>query len=230
MKVYNSTDTSIYLYNDSIKTILKPNESVSIDCLGVVVIELKHDYSSTTMSEKEIARDHTDDSVMSLLILSHKEPYFNLVLDCKYEITCTKETEIIIRKEIIRPIYTCSYDRLYPFVTNGTVKEISHNFREKKEFENHYLHAISSSNRKVITILLIILTVLSLPILLICFLVNWIIGLVVLIGGSIVLLIVYFLGMLISKLLCKADCALVFSDFESGRIIDYFRQAHRSDT
>ena len=227
MRVYNSADSSAYVVISGSTMVLKPNESTTVDCSGTITVELKHDYSSTAMPEKEIARDHQDDSMTSLLFSAHEAPYFHLVLDCKYQIVCDEKTEITILKEIIRPTFACSYDRLYPAVNIGTVKELSCVFQEEKQFKKHYLNAISRGNKKILAILLIDLAVAILPAILICFLVNWMLGLLGLLGAAAVLAGIYFLGMLFSKLLCKADCAVVFSDFESDRIIECFSQQEK---
>lgn len=224
MNIYNSTENKVFLCGDCINVALEPGESIIVDGSDKVVIELKHDYGSSAMNKNQIASDHNDTSLMSLVLLSHKEPYFNLVLNCKYEITGAQDTEICIKKQTIRPVYSCSYDRLFPVVKKGTVKELYHIFRERKAFEKHYLNAISSGNKKVITILSVILAIGSLPILLICFLVNRIIGLIVLMSASTFVFLAFLFGTLISKMLCKADCSLIFTDFESDRIIKYFKE------
>ncbi|MBQ7799694.1 MAG: hypothetical protein IJ370_04305, partial [Oscillospiraceae bacterium] len=155
------------------------------------------------MPKKDIALDDLDTSVASLLTSSYKEPYFNLVLDCKYQITASQQAQVCIQKETIRPVYPCSYDRLYPVVADGFVNEIAYTFPERKEFENHYLKAINGTNMTIVTILVVVLAVLSLPLILLCFFSKAIIGILVTLLETVTLALVYLFGMLISKFTCK---------------------------
>ena len=72
--------------------------------------------------------------------------------------------------------------------------------------------------------LVIVLSVISLPTALFCFLVNRILGLICLVGAVVVAAVIYFLGMGLSRLFRKADCAVTFANFESDRIIRYFKE------
>ena len=224
MIFYNSTDCDVLICIDGQKIVLQPNTNVSVNCSQSVVVDLKHTYGSTAMPKKDIALDDLDTSVVSLLTSSYKEPYFNLVLDCRYQITASQQAQVYIQKENIRPVYPCSYDRLFPVVTDGVVNEIAYTFPERKTFEKHYLDAINGTNIKIVTILVIVLAVLSLPLILLCFFSKVIIGIVVALLTTITLALVYLFGRLISKFLSKAESVFVFSEFESNRIAENFRK------
>ena len=163
-----------------------------------------------------------DISLISLAVTSYKKPYFDIVLDCIYEISFTQETQVYIRKQTIRPVYSCSYDRLYPIVEHGTVKELVHTFSQREQFEKHYLDAVSSGNRKILVVLLCVLAFFSVPLLALFLLVNQLIGILAVVGTALFFLLVYFGGTLICKMMCKADCAIIFSNFESDKIINFF--------
>lgn len=219
----NTSDHKVIVCIDSKKIQLEPNERIELYCSDRITVKLSHSYSSSAMSEKEIALDDQDVSLVSLLTLSYKKPYFDIVLDSTYEMICKPDSTVYICQEKIRPSYACSYDRLYPFVEDGIVKDILYDFPEKKSYEKHYTQAVTASNRKIITILLTVLSILCLPIALICFLVNWKIGIVITLIMCLILLFIRFLGILFSKLTCAADCFLVLSDFESDKIMNYFK-------
>ena len=222
MMFHNSTNAEVLICMNGKEIALKPDANININCLGSVAVELKHSYCSTAMPVEQIALDNLDASVVSLVTSSYKEPYFNLVLDCKYQISGSQETRVCIQKETIRPVYPCSYDRLYPVVSDGIVDDIAYTFPERQSFENHYLKVISGNNMKIVTILVIVLSILSLPITLICFFANLLIGIVATILIAVVLSLVYIVGKIISKLLSKAECSFVFSEFKSDRIIKHF--------
>lgn len=230
MTFYNVTNSSVFLHNQSQKIKIEPNNSVNLDSLEKVIITLTHDYGSSAMSKKEIACDNADDSIVSLLIAPHKKPYFNVVLDCTYEVQCAQASAVYIKQETLRPVYTCSYDRLYPSVIDGTVREISHTFQERKEYEEHYQRAISGSNTKIINILLLLLAISSLPIIIISYLASFMIGLVVMLVICVALFFIRFFGMLFSRMISKADCSSVFSNFESNVIIDFFKKSRMKKT
>ncbi len=224
MKIYNSTNDTVILCIQNQKYSLNNNESLNIDVCGKVIIELKHNYYSTAMSKKYIASDTYDDAIISLILFPHRSPYFNIVLDCKYEILCTDETELVIEKQVIRPSHFCSYDRLYPTVNNGEINILSHTFSERQNFEKHYIEAISSSNNNIIKILLVVIAIFMIPIILICFLVNLWFGFISLFAAVLFFLIVKYASNLFNKAFCKVDCKLIFDDFDSSRIIKYFEE------
>lgn len=218
----NETDNYVHLRVNDIDKTLAPNETSEICCSSPVTVSLTHSYVSTALSEKDIAYDDLDASLVSLVIAPHKKPYFDIVLDCVYQIEFEQETEVRIQNERIRPIYHCSYDRLYPLIEQGRVIEKTHTFKQKKEFEQHYLNAISRANRKIVTILLIILALICLPLVILFLKANLLVGCVTVVVVSAILSFVGFIGNLICKLICKANCSLVYSDFESDRIIGHF--------
>lgn len=224
MFFHNITDGNIHICINGRKEILEPGKTIRIDCSSPVKVFLSHSYDSKALSKKEIMCDDIDVSLISLAIASYKKPYFDIVLDCVYEISFIQDTQVYIRKDTIRPVYPCSYDRLYPVVECGTVKELVHTFSQKEQFKKHYLDAVSSGNRKILVILLCVLAFFSVPLLALFLLVNHLIGIFAVIGTALFFLLVYFLGTSICKLMCKADCAIVFSNFESDKIISFFKK------
>lgn len=225
MIFHNASNCAVFLHVQSSKIKLEPHENVTIDIANKVIVTLTHDYNSSAISKKEIAFDNMDDSLVSLIIAPHKKAYFNIVLDCVYEIQGSTNSEIYIKQEMIRPVYACSYDRLYPSINDGSIKEVSYTFSEREKFEEHYLSAISSNNQKIVVILTLILFLLSLPIVILTFLANIILGGVATVVIVLGLLLIYFFGLLVVKLICKADCLAIFSNFESLKIIEYFRKS-----
>lgn len=221
MKIHNCADCAAYVAVGNDSFMLTPGESAIYDYDGTITIELRHDYGSTAMPEKEMAEYFSPDSVIRLCFLSCRDPFFQLVLDSEYEIS---GAEIEIRKEVIRPIDTCSYDRLYPLVRDGTVKELSYVIPEERAFKQLYLNAVCRSNRDIHAMHLIVISGLLLPISLFGFLIDQMIGLICLVGVVVVVAVAYFLGKLFSRQRSKADCSSFYANFRSGRIIRYFKE------
>ena len=225
MQFYNDTNCQVILTIGSSQTLLMPRQSVDIECDGEVDITLKHEYKSTCLTKDEIARDDMDTSLVSTLLSSYKPPYFNIVLDISYRLQCQNDAIIHIQREKIRATYYCAYDRFYPNVSEVKVIDNSHTFDEKQQFEEHYKSATQKGSKKIIKILLAVLSILSIPIIVLLSVINILLGTIALILSSIAVGAIALASFLISKLFNKVDYKLVLSDFESDKITAYYFDA-----
>ena len=189
------------------ETIINTEERVYFSNHGRIVVTLKHDYSSSVMPEKEIRLDDVDVSAVSLLTAPYKEPYFQIVLDCIYEVTCFEDTILYIRQETINNIFL---SKIQP--------------KERVKYEKHYMNAITKNHKITGIVILLLITLCAFPILIIAFLAKPIAGFVLFMLLCGILVIGRIIIKLISNLICKAECAFVFADFDSNKIIRYFQE------
>lgn len=224
MLLFNCCDDNVFCEIDGRQILLQANSTAEIDCKDEYIITLKHNYKSRAMSIKQISKDDMDTSAVSLLLSGYKDPYFDIVLTCTYKIKVKNDSEIHIKKEIIRPVYTCSYDRLYPVICNGTVDDVMYVFPERKLFESHYKKAVGIGNKTIINILCIVLFVFSMPIILISLLSRTVLGAVIAVLNVMLLLLIKAVGMLIAGLISNIDYSIVFREFDSQRIMEHFKK------
>ncbi len=229
MHFCNKTSRSVFLKIHSEEYCLQPQESKEIECPERFHLSLRHSYGSTALSKREIAADFMDDSVVSLLISSYKKPYFELVLDCVYEVTVSNASTIDIHRTTIRPVYSCSYDRLHPVSQGCQIRMDSCDFSERKHYEKCCLDAVCSGNKTILTVLLIVLGVAELPLILLCALAKTWLGVVYIAVMLLVLAVVYWVGNGITKAFRKAEWQSVVNHFESQRIIQYFQSSTTND-
>ena len=225
MIFHNTTQSQVFLTIDSHEFTLLPDESVEVNCQETAYIDLRHIYKSTALSEKEIRADDNDISLISLALSSYQPPYFNIVLHSQYRISCGIDSVIQIQQQKIRPTYTCAYDRLYPCISHGFVEDLSQDFPEKELFKQHYRRAKKSGAKQILTILSIIASILSLPLIALLTAARPLIGIVSLLLFLIGLIAIWAIGLCVNALVAKADYAFVFKNFESDTIIQFFSDA-----
>lgn len=224
MLFYNATDETVKLCIDSLEKELKAKESFGFECANEISFTLKHSYQSTALSKEEIRRDNADDSIISLAFSSYKKPYFNVVLDTHYVINANSDAIINIRKEIIRPVYECEYDRLYADVAGGAISKVNYGFIERETFKKYYYEAISEDKKTFISILLVLLCIVGLPLLLLLFAVNLVLGSIAALVSVGLFISVKKIGEAILSAICKADRARIDSRFQSENIAKFFRR------
>jgi hypothetical protein len=133
---------------------LLPNETVETPYEGTFDMMLCHTYGSTCLSQEEIAKDDVNLSVMCLSTLMQRPPYFQLVFDSCYRVTCERCATIRIRREQIRPTYYSAYDRLCPLIDFGLLCELSHTFPERAAFIDLFAKATAKTSHRAITVIL----------------------------------------------------------------------------
>ena len=173
----NATDEEIRIIVEENSVALMAGEIFECSYTGEVKFILKHTYESSALPKKDIVRAESDDSVVSLLIASYQEPYFKVVLDSCCVAEVCENTRINILKEIVRPVYECSYDRLYVEVPDENLSEINYTFSERERFERYYNEAISENGEKTVSVIFTVLAVLALPLPILLLFVKWYIGL-----------------------------------------------------
>ena len=229
MEIRNASGCSVIMTVGCSKIILKKGEKAYVEYTDGLVLKFEHNYHSYALSEKEIANDDTDMSILSLLTLSHKPPYFTLVLDSAYSINTTDQAVITIHREKMRSEYTCAYDRFYPQISEGSVKDISHTFKEREEFEQRYKNATSGGFKKVFKIFLIVISAVELVFSCFLMLVNFIFGLVTLILSAIATAIIAIAVKFFVSLYFKASNKMVFKNFENEKIIKDYCMAKKEN-
>ena len=177
--------------------------------------------------EDEIDIDVNDDDLL-WLVGENKKAVFNVALNSTYELRVSEETDIEIQRECIRPIYTCSYDRLYPTVSDGVCREVSCCFPERMRFEKVYRATREKYYKQILNVLTIPCVLLGVFITILPFLTGTTAGRI---GGVVfgilsatAIFLLRLIGSGIVKYLCKLDCKTTFSQFESQKILSYFKQ------
>lgn len=221
----NKTKRTVYLSVGTERAALEPSGSISLKHQEVLLVTLSHDYGSTAMSEMEIISNEIDNSDLRWFAGHENKPVFYIVPDCAYEMRLPADAQVDICRETLRPSYACAYDRLYPVASAGTVREVSCLFSERQSFEKRYQKAMEKPKKTALNILLICVTVLGVLIALLACMARTVAGgifamVTVLITG-IALLLLRLVGSVIITQLCKAECRILFSDFESDKIISY---------
>lgn len=228
MTFNNKTDRSVFLCIGQDRVELKPEERVSVPWSETVLISLSHDYGSTAVQPHEITNSDVNDDDLRWLVGENKKAVFNIALNSTYELRVSEEADIEIQRERIRPIYTCSYDRLYPAVSDGVCREVSCCFPERMSFEHLYRTTREKYFKKILNVLTIPCVLLGVFITILPFLTGTkagrIGGVVFGILAAIAILVLRLIGSAIVKLLCKLDCKTTFSQFESQKILSYFKQ------
>jgi hypothetical protein len=228
MTFNNKTDRSVFLCIGQDRMELKPEECVSVPWSETVLITLSHDYGSTAMQPHEITNSDVNDDDLLWLVGENKKAVFNVALNSTYELRVSEETDIEIQRECIRPIYTCSYDRLYPAVSDGVCREVSCCFPERMRFEKVYRATREKYYKQILNVLTIPCVLLGVFITILPFLTGTtagrIGGVVFGILSAIAIFLLRLIGSGIVKYLCKLDCKTTFSQFESQKILSYFKQ------
>lgn len=224
MEFKNISNASALLSIERKQIMLSPGETVEVVCAANPMISLSHDYPSSSLTVEEIRHGEAanNTSVLDLLFVESRPPYFQIVLDSTYQLFCPGDATVSIRREKLRPRYFCVYDRFFPDISQGEILEIKHNFSEKPEFINRYKQAVDNSKKGAISALVSILAILGLPIAVLILLANLTIGIIVWTIGIIGLVAVYFIANHIVQAINETEQKVVLSNFESEQITKHF--------
>lgn len=225
--IFKNASSAQVLFTLGQKQILiAPKETIDIDCCSNPFFCLGHTYRSTSMSLNEIKQDDLSfTSIVDVMIAGHRPPYFHIVLDSEYRLECSENATVTLRRERLRPCYACEYDRIYPYVDEGDIKELSCTFQEKPAFTKLYLDAVGKSNKNILRLLIIVMIVFSVPCIGLVLLSNVIVGIALLLLGMLLFGSIYFAGRCVADAIARAECRTVLTDFESDRIMLYYRRA-----
>lgn len=186
MKFRNVSPVSVIIQVDEREFYLNVHDTVEISCAPETAFVLKHTYKSTALSEKEIAADLSNDSLVSLAVAPYHEPFFRIALDGHYILHNETDSIILIQRHYLSPAYGVMYDRLYPIVDAQSSLSESYSFAEREAFIARYLNATGNSlpSKKVFATILKILAILAIPFLAFT---TWRAGVLGFLGGSLLL-------------------------------------------
>lgn len=222
MLFQNDSQVPVILTVNGVSTQIESGDATEIACGSNPCIRLQHNYQSTSLSSKEIAKDSMNDSLLSVIYSGNLPPYFQVVVNSVYQLECSPHTTVNIQRERIRPTYACKYDRFFPQVSEGLVHEVSHTFSEREAFTRLYKAAVGRENRKAVKLLIIIAVILSLPLWILVLLSNIIAGLILVAIETAVLVGAWFAGCWLADLISGVDYKIVLSDFESNKIVKHY--------
>ncbi len=224
MIIQNVSSIPVLAMFNGTEIVLTAGETREISCLGKMNLVLKHTYGSSALSMQEISKDLSGDSLIGLMLSSYHDPYFKIALVSDYSIVCSETTLIKIQRQKLRPSYSCFYDRLTIQILEGKVLYEKYDFDEKEQFKLLYNQALYHSHRSARVFEKILGFCATLTFLLLIYL-SIKVGILGFIGGGL-LLGLFLIPLIIIKVIVKAttkvDGNMVFSDFESDKIIKYF--------
>lgn len=226
MIIENVSSITVLAVFNGTEIVLKAGEAREISCLGKINLVLKHTHGSSALSMQEISKDLSSDSLVGLMLSSYHDPYFKIVLNSEYSIVCSETTLIRIQRQKLRPSYACSYDRFAIQIIEGDILYQKYDFGEKEQFTILYNKSLRHSHRsaRVFEKILIFCSVFTV---LFSIYLSVKVGILGFIGGFLLLglfLIPLIVIKVLSNVVTKVDANMVFSDFESDKIIKYFRE------
>lgn len=225
MEIKNNSKVSILIEINGEELRLNPSETWNIAKTGRVKLCLRHTYSSSSMTIDDMVFDFHNDSIDSLVNLSSSIPYFNVVLDSEYVICVSEDSVIEIQRQLLRPTYSCSYDRLFPVCNKSNIISEKYSFLEKERFIATYITASKKAHKFInfSKILLKILLFSCIPVIALAVAFMGILGFVGIIGFATVM-IPLSIFYLISKAGIEWDVKNTIEDFQSEKIADYFKK------
>lgn len=231
MTFHNKTNRMVRLIIAQRQMELRPDETVELEDFEMCLITLAHDYSSTAMSEQEMACADEDNDDLLWWAGRQKPPMFSVALHCTYELSLSAGACVQIEQEVIRPVYECAYDRCVPVMEEGSCREVSCSFPEREVFEEQYVRASLKFSKQVGKILTVLPIPLGVFLAVLVFLTGTLAGKIVA-GVFLVLsagatLLVRAIGEFIIKALENANRAHISRRFDSYNILAYFQENHK---
>ena len=228
----NISPVSVIIQVDEQEFHLDVQDTVEIPCAPGTVFVLKHTYKSTALSEKEIADDLSNDSVISLAVASYHKPYFKIALDGHYALQNETNLMILIQRQYLSPAYGIMYDRLYPITDSPISLSESYTFEERDEYLKRYRDASKKTvpSKRVLAKVLMILAILAVPFLSFA---TWRAGVLGFLGGGLLLGFVMIPCAIIwglSKIEDSVDKKYILPHFEYEQIKQNFSKEQNSPT
>lgn len=230
MTFHNKTNRMVRLIMAQRQMELRPDEVVELEDIETCLITLTHDYSSTAMSEQEMACANEEDDDLLWWAGKQKPPMFSVALHCTYELSLRAGACVQIVQEIIRPVYECAYDRFVPVMEEGSYREVSCSFPERDAFTEQYVRAVMRLSKQTWKILTVLTISLGVFIAVLFFLTGTLAGKIVagvlwfLTAGA--ALLVYTIGHFLNKALENRQRVHISQHFSGPDILAYFHEKH----
>lgn len=227
MTLHNSSDSSVLILINGKQITLQQNESLEMSITMPVQIGLRHFYGSSSMPMEKIRRDLMDDSLISALVSSNLPPYFTIVLNSTYILQGDNSAKIEIKRQVIRPCYSCSYDRFYIQSDSVIVTNEYYDFFEKQQFVDLYKKASCGGFKTILTVLIGVVLLLSVPLslglVLAMFSLNILFGLIGVFGAVLLYVGFVLFCKYMFRIIKHFDIDTELDNFESKTIEEYFR-------
>ena len=230
MTFHNKTNRMVRLIMAQRQMELRPDEVVELEDIETCLITLTHDYSSTAMSEPEMACANEEDDHLLWWAGRQRPPMFSVALHCTYELSLPAGASVQIEQEVIRPVYECAYDRFVPVMEEGSYREVSCNVPERDAFTEQYVRAVMKFSKQMWKILTVLTIPLGVFLAVLSFLTRTLAGKI---GAGVFLfltagaaLLVYTIGHFLNKALENTNRAHILRCFDSNNILAYFHENH----
>lgn len=228
MILHNGADCAVFVLINGKQITLQSNETIELSVTMPVSIGLRHFYGSSSMPLEKIRNDFMDASLVTALLSSNLPPYFTIVLNSTYMLQGDSNAKIEIKRQVIRPCYSCSYDRFYVQSDNAVVSAEYYDFFEKQQFIDLYKKASLGGFKTIIKILISVAFLLSLPmtlgIIVAMFNLHTALGVIGVIGAVLLYVGVVLFCNILFKIGRHFDIDTELDNFESKTIEGYFKK------